>query len=107
MYTSSGGDDRKAVWNAKLPEGAFYDVYCHLEKINIRRRNQTRKSDYHFKVYHADGVEEVHLTDEELENGWNYLGSYFINPENAKVELANKSIGRMVFADAMKWVKNE
>ncbi len=107
MYTSSGGEDRKAVWKAQLEEGAFYDVYCHLEKINIRRRNQTRKSDYHFKVHHADGVEEIHLTDEELENGWNYLGSYFINPENAKVELANKSIGRMVFADAMKWVKNE
>ena len=105
-YTSSAGEERKAVWSAKLPEAAFYDVYCHLEKININRRNQTRKSDYNFKVHHADGVEEIHLLDEELENGWNYLGSFFINPETAKVELTNKSIGQMVFADAIKWVKN-
>ena len=107
VYTSSTGDERTAVWKATLPEGAFYDVYCHLEKINIRRRNQNRKSDYNFKVYHEDGVEEINLSDEELEDGWNYLGSFYINPESAKVELSNKSIGQMIFADAIKWVKND
>ncbi len=106
VYTSSAGEERTAVWKATLPEESFYDVYCHLEKINISRRRQTRKSDYNFKVYHEDGVEEINLLDEELEDGWNYLGSFYIDPESAKVELSSKSIGQMIFADAIKWVKN-
>ncbi|MBU1012092.1 MAG: hypothetical protein KKG99_03750 [Bacteroidetes bacterium] len=106
MYTSSSGEERTAVWHANLTEGAYYDVYCHIEKINIQRRNRNRKPDYNFKIYHEAGVEQINLTDEELENGWNYLGSYYISPESAKVELLNKSVGQMIFADAIKWVKN-
>ncbi len=107
MYTSSGQDDRKAIWNAGIEEEGYYDVYCHVEKINVNRRNrETKKADYNFTVYHQDGAEKINLTDGDLENGWNYLGTYFITPSTGKVELSNKSVGSMIFADAVKWVKN-
>ena len=107
-FTKAGQGDRSAIWKANLPNGAFYDVYCHIEKVTgYGRRRQARKTDYNFKVYHEGGVEEVNKTDQELENGWNYLGTFYITPETAKVELNNKSVGSFLFADAIKWVKGE
>ncbi len=105
LYTKAGQGERTAIWNASLDQGGQYDVYCHINKININTRRESKKSNYNFKVYHDDGIEEMTLSDEELEDGWNYLGTFFMSPENAKVELTNKSIGKMIFADAIKLVK--
>jgi hypothetical protein len=107
VYTRSGDGTRHAKWSADLPSGAYYDVYCHIEKINIEWDRDKRKSNYNFRIYHDDGMDDITLADEELENGWNYIGTFYISPENAKVELTNKSVGKMVFADAIKWVKND
>ena len=109
FFTKSGQGDRSASWKADLKNEAQYDVYCHIEKVQSwgRRGRQQKKADYNFKVYHESGFEEINKSDQELENGWNYLGTFFINPENAKVELNNKSIGTFLFADAIKWVENK
>jgi len=106
-YTKSGHDERTATWTGPIEHDAYYDIYCHIEKININRRRETKKADYNFKVFHQGGVEKIHLTDGDLENGWNYLGTYFITPSTAKVELSNESVGTMVFADAIKWIEND
>ncbi|MBN2597093.1 MAG: hypothetical protein JXR82_09960 [Marinifilaceae bacterium] len=109
VFTKSGQGERSAIWTAELKNSAQYDVYCHIEKIEQwgRRRGQQKKPDYNFKVYHESGIEEINKSDQELENGWNYLGTFFITPENAKVELNNKSVGSFLFADAIKWVENK
>lgn len=108
-YTRSGIDGRVAVWRAPQATDGYYDVYYHIEKIHINRRNRggQKKSDYNFNVYHQGGVENIHLTDGDVDNGWNYLGTFFITPQTARIELTNKSVGSMVFADAVKWVKSE
>ena len=107
MYTRSDYEGRIAQWNAPINNAAYYDVYCHIEKINIGRRRETKKVDYNFRIFHEGDVEEINLTDGDIENGWNYMGTYFITPSTAKVELINKSVGPMVFADAIKWVENK
>ena len=107
MYTKSGTSDRSASWTAPLKNEAFYDVYCHIEKMNLRSRRYRKKPSYNFIVHHEAGKEEMIMTDQELEAGWNYLGTYFITPETAKVELTNQSRGNMIFADAIKWVENK
>ena len=107
MYTRSGEGERIAQWNPELKEAAYYDVYCHIAKINIQWNREKRKSNYNFKIYHNDGIDDITLADEELEDGWNYIGTFYISPENAKAELTNKSVGKMVYADAIKWVKND
>ncbi|PKQ62761.1 hypothetical protein BZG02_11190 [Labilibaculum filiforme] len=108
-FTKSGQGERSASWTASLEHSAQYDVYCHIEKVEPwgRRRGQQKKADYNFKVYHESGIEEINKSDQELESGWNYLGTFFITPENAKVELSNKSTGSFLFADAIKWVENK
>jgi hypothetical protein len=107
MYTRSGEGERIAQWNPELKEAGYYDIYCHIAKINIQWNREKRKSNYNFNIYHDDGIDNITLADEELEDGWNYIGTFYITPENAKVELTNKSIGKMVYADAIKWIKND
>jgi len=108
FFTKSGQGDRSATWKADLKKGAYYDVFCHIEKVSgYSRRRQQKKTDYNFKIYHESGFEEINKSDQELENGWNYLGTYFITPETSKVELTNKSKGAYLFADAIKWVENK
>lgn len=108
LFTKSGQGDRSASWKAELKKPAYYDVFCHVEKVKgWSRRRQQKKTDYNFKIYHESGVEEINKSDQELENGWNYLGTYFITPETSKVELNNKSRGAYLFADAIKWVENK
>ena len=108
FFTKSGQGDRSASWKAELKKGAYYDIFCHIEKVErYGRRRQQKKTDYNFKVYHESGFEEINKSDQELENGWNYLGTYYITPETAKVELNNKSTGSFLFADAIKWVENK
>jgi hypothetical protein len=61
--------------------------------------------EFNFIVYHDDGKEEIDIDFETAEPGWNKLGSYYLSPDSVKVELTNKSTGRMVLGDAVKWVK--
>lgn len=107
VYTRSGEGKRLVRWNADLPAAGYYDVYCYILKFNVQWGRQKRKPNYHFTIYHDDGMDEIVLQDGELDEGWNYIGTFYISPENAKVELNNQSVGNMVFADAIRWVKNE
>lgn len=106
IYTHSGDGDRTATWKAEVTESAYYDIYCHIEKINIRRRRNRSNASFNFKIHHEDGIEDITLLDKEIENGWNYMGTFFITPETSIVDMTNKSRGSMISADAIKWIKN-
>jgi hypothetical protein len=58
-------------------------------------------------VYHDGGVEKINRSSEDIETGWIPLGTYTITSDTARVDLSNQSIGDMVFADAVKWVRSE
>jgi hypothetical protein len=63
--------------------------------------------DFHYKIYHDEGVEEITLDYENAEPGWNKLGTYYLSPDTVKVMLTNLSAGRAVIGDAIKWVKQQ
>ena len=69
------------------------------------RFRRSQNIDYHYQISHDDGMEEVAFEDEEAGDGWNYLGTFYFSEGSAKVELTNKSEGRLLIADAVKWVK--
>lgn len=107
VYTKSGSGENKAIWKTPIEEEGFYDVYCHIGDatgVLYRDRNQ-QNAKYHFKVFHDEGIEETIMELQNSENGWNFLGTYFLSSDTAKVEMSNDSEGRLVVADAIKWVK--
>ncbi len=103
-YTRGGTGERTASWKAHLPEPGSYDVYLYVNKIHMDWRRSNKAPDYNISVYHDNGVEQINYTTENVDHGWNYLGTWYVSSDSARVELSNKSNGDMVFADAVKWV---
>jgi ABC-type transport system involved in multi-copper enzyme maturation permease subunit len=114
-FVKSGDGDKIVAWNADLKENGFYDIYYYVSRVRnpfMRRRGgggdgdrRDEQGEYHFKIFHDDGIEEATLDMDNAELGWTFLGSFYISAGKAKVELNNDSKARLVFADAVKWVK--
>jgi hypothetical protein len=129
VFTRGGEGDRSVSWSAKIDQAGYYDVYCYIgkvgDKITIRTapaaggsappppppggegRGDSPHKDMHYKIHHDEGVEEITIDFENADPGWNNLGRYYLTADSAKVELTNKSSGRIVLGDAIRWVKVE
>ncbi|MBN2413682.1 hypothetical protein JXQ31_18530 [candidate division KSB1 bacterium] len=115
-YVKSGNGSKVVTWNANIPESGQYDVYCYANTIQFRggpgrgrgrgRERQPMAGEMHYDVYHDDGQEEVTLDIQSAQEGWNFLGTYYLSAGTAQVRLSDKSNARMVVADAVKWVKH-
>jgi hypothetical protein len=103
-YTRAGTGERSAVWTAKLPDKASYDVYFYLDKLNGVWRRSNKSPDYNFLIYHDQGIEKIKKSSADAEDGWNYLGTFSFSSDSARVEMNNKTVGDMIIADAVKWV---
>ena len=119
VYARSGSGDRSVTWTTKLTDPGLYDIYCYIGKAGDaakaqsgsgqqppgEERSDNNYKDMHYKIYYDEGVEEITVDFGNAEPGWNDLGRYYISHDSAKVEMTNKSTGRIVLADAIKWVK--
>ena len=130
VYTRGGTGDRSVNWSVKIDDPGYYEIYCYIGKVRDRitvrtgrgpgsgapqapppgdaggepRRDSPYK-DIHYRVYHDEGIDEITVDFENADPGWNNLGRYYISGDTAKVELTNKSSGRIVIGDAVRWVK--
>ena len=123
VYTRSGNGDRSVTWKAVLDGPGYYDLYAYIgkstERVTVRegegRNNEQgfyneaeeQFRDLHYTIYHDDGSEEVTVDYQNASGGWNMLGRYYLSADTAKVLLSNKSTGRAVIADAVRWVKQK
>ena len=57
---------------------------------------------FHYTVHHNDGVSPIDIDTSQSEE-WALLGSFYFSEGDAVVELSDKSDGRGVYADAIKW----
>ena len=132
-YIKAGTGNNKAIWTAQIPRNGLYDVYYYSSGMGSRFRGRggpggdrgsrdrggdrggdrgrnrfaDMSKDYHFTVTHDDGVEEITLDLSETDQGWIVLGTFYFSKGNAKVELSDKSKGRMILADAVRWTERQ
>ena len=52
-------------------------------------------------------IDDINIDIATAEEGWNLIGTFFLSSGPVKVELSNETDGKMVVADAVKWVKAE
>lgn len=97
-YAASGNGDQVAKWHVPLQGEGFYSVYVYLFQPWGRER-----AEYNYRLVHHDGEEQVPVAVRD--KGWYYIGAYYFKGESALIELSNVSKGRMVVADAVKFVK--
>ncbi|HEX2969676.1 MAG TPA: hypothetical protein VHO46_11305 [Bacteroidales bacterium] len=123
VYTRPAGTaDRKVTWSAPVGKPGFFEVYAFIgksaDRVTVRkgaeedapqsegpRGQDNQYRDQHYRVFHDQGIEEITIDYENAEAGWNNLGRYYISGDTAKVELTNESRGKVVIADAVKWVR--
>jgi hypothetical protein len=118
VYTRSGTGDRFIKWKGIISQPGYYDIFTYIGKANDRASLKTQNGqddqkpesdnfykDFNFKVYHDEGMEEITINYSDAEPGWNKLGTYYLSKDTAKVELTNKTQGRMVIGDAVKWAR--
>ena len=109
-YIKKGKGDKKVAWKTEIPESGTYDIYYYVSKMEMRwgRHGDKKRSEYgqfHFSIQHDDGVDDALLDVDKAEKGWNFLGSFYVSQGETRVELTNESKGRLIYADAVKWVK--
>jgi hypothetical protein len=114
-YIKAGKGEKKVAWNADVEENGNYDIYYHTPEVRMpwmrrkrggRSRGRQYIEQFHFIVFHDDGSDVVNLNVADSEDDWSFLGTYYISAGKAKVEMTDESRGRIVFADAVKWVKH-
>jgi hypothetical protein len=123
VYTRSGTGDKTITWSTIIKEPGYYDVYAYVGKTisrmsvksangsggtdnsNDDQRGDDQFKDMHYKIYNKEGVENITLDYQKADGGWNNLGRYYLTSDSAKVVLTNKSTGRMVIGDAIRWVR--
>ena len=110
-YIRAGSGDNRVTWTASIPKSGQYDVYYHATKIEAPwmrrgRGGQSFIDDFNFTVYHDDGEEQVEFDAANEETGWVLLNTWYFSEGKAVVELSDRSKGRMVYADAVKWVEH-
>jgi len=63
-----------------------------------------RNTVYNYIISSNEGSEEVEFPLRNVEEGWNRVGAFHFPGDTAIIELSNKTNGRRVIADAVKWV---
>ncbi len=112
-YIGSGSGNKYVSWTTRIGESGFYDIYMHmLSKEGFwrgrgRQRGGSTFGEFNYIIHHDSGEENVTLDANQAPEGWNFLGTWYLSRGEAKVVLTDESDGRMIVADAIKWVKND
>ncbi|GET34106.1 xanthan lyase [Prolixibacter bellariivorans] len=105
-YTKGGTGDREAIWNVPIKDAGYYTVFAYVPKINMRWRGED-KGEYTYTIHHDDGEDHPAVDIKNTDGGWVELGAYYFSPDTAKIELTNKTEASIVYADAVKLVKEK
>ncbi|MFC1489991.1 hypothetical protein ACFL6K_02150 [Candidatus Latescibacterota bacterium] len=114
IFKKPGDGSQPVLWSADLPESGTYDVYSHLSKtlvpnfmISMRGESEPRPmmGVFHYTIHHDEGASTVDVETRSQDEEWVYLGTFYFSGDKAVVELSDKTDGRVIYADAIKWVK--
>lgn len=101
----SGDGSQTATWKVPVPASGQYDLYYHVYKDEEFRWNRHMQGEYHFKVKYDDEAEDAYINMRRANEGWEQLGTYYINSDTIQVVLSDDCKLRSVTADAVKIVK--
>ena len=107
-YIRAGNGNRSVQWETNIIRPGKYRIQFHVPRKNslappapgLRR---TIVADFHFTIHHDEGVTEKVLDIKQVQRGWRSLGTYEFSKGPAKVVLSDKSDGKFVYADTIKF----
>jgi len=90
-----------------VPAPGRYDAYYYMYKTNEMKNNNRFNAEYRFRVEYDDDVDNVGVSIERAEEGWELLGTYFFGGDTVRITLSNECRLRLVTADAVKIVRKD
>jgi ABC-type transport system involved in multi-copper enzyme maturation permease subunit len=101
-----GGDGNKfAVFSAAIDRAGPWDLEIHFPESRGRAFNLVRAVEsWKLVVEDESGTHDVEFNAKNGETGWNNLGTFELADGEVRVKLSNESEGRLVIADAIRWV---
>jgi hypothetical protein len=102
----AGNGEDVVQWRTDLPEAGNYEVQVYIPS-NLQRswRHRNVKAGFSYKIYSANGEDQVDSPAVNESTGWISLGRFFFNKGEAIVELSDRTNFPYVVADAVKWIK--
>jgi hypothetical protein len=94
----SGSGSRRATFTASLPHAGRWRLAYHVPAgalPSLGKYDLTLRAGGEARTLEFDGA--------AAEGGWNTLGEFDLQAGEARVEVSDKSSGRLVVADAIKW----
>jgi len=111
VYKQKGTGESKVQWEIELPESGNYSTYVYIPRV-IRsdfmyrqgRSTNYQNGSFFYTVAHDDGEETVEIEIPQNE-GWYFLGDFYISKGKTAISLSDKTDFGIVVGDAVKWVK--
>lgn len=107
-YYCKGGDgDRAVKWTANIEKKAYYEIYASVTPMisRVKRYSGGKAGSMNYTVKHADGEEDATINLDGSISEWMNIGLYYLPEGECSVILTNECEGRMVFADAIKFIR--
>ena len=95
-----GKGQKRAVFTTDLPRAGTWRLELHMLPSRALRWKQ---GTYHLVVEDSSGSHELTFDAGAAEEGWNELGELEIASGEVRVALSDKTDGRAVTADAIRW----
>jgi hypothetical protein len=103
-----GAGDRRAIFSADIPRAGEWELQYHVPALRRRSRGdgggRGMEGIWHLTIEDGSGTNETTLDLSQVETGWNSLGSFEIADGEVRVVVSDKTDGRLVVADAIRWV---
>lgn len=96
----SGSGKSKAVFTAPIPRAGQWDLEIHLTN---KDRFVGGWGNWELSVVAGSNPMQVHFDSGAGTQGWNLVGTYDLPEGEVDVELSDKTDGRVVVADAIRW----
>ena len=113
-FKKSGKGEANVAWQVELDETGSYDIYYYCTKARTprwgRRHGKRQREDFGqriFLVYHENGLDEMPMDLNGVEEGWNLIGTYRLLAGLNEIEMTDETSTSYITADAVKWVKRK
>jgi len=100
-----GEGDRQAVFAVEIPRAGEWDLEFYVPRRPAAESSSRRgpSGTWNLLVVDTSGDREVEFDAAVAGSGWNTLGRFDLASGEVRVELSDRTEGRYVYADAIRW----